>query len=656
MHTKDQHRPPGRTITGAAVALVLVLPGSLLTLVQSPASAAPLPASYSADAHADIVDLSADLLAPLAPGSLAGARIGHSRSSASSTSATGGTTAGSANLDAGLLFGGVPVPVDAETVSAPPSADPAPRVLVPLPLAPVATVGAVTGDVQSAWAGSNACVPAQSGTRTLSQSRTTLAGARLVDAPGIGSLLDVTASQTQTGTYLVDDGVGGSDVVSRATTTVGDIDLLGGQVTVDVTHPVVLEARSDGATGTAGYVSPPTVVADVAGTPVPIPLNSQPQTIALPDELEPLVDLTITAFQPTGRSTGATGKGTLDALLRIDLEVLSLPAPAPEVTVADVSLAVAPMSVEATAPAGGVQCAGDGPGTGTLGAPDITSPASGATTTDSTPAISGTGKPGATVTVKEGGTVLCTATVRNDGTWTCSPATPLAAGPHTVTATQAQGGSTSPADSTTFTVVPDPDDLDGDGLPNSQEGAHGTSPTDPDSDDDGLTDGDEVDVHGTEPTVADTDGDGLGDGDEVDGVVVRQRFRVCGRKARRSVTVRTDPLTKDTDKDGLTDGREVRGHRVKQRIVTRKGSFVIGKVRTNPTKRDTDRDGLKDRAELTGRANTRWGRDKTDPTSCDTDRGGVSDGAEVRAGSNPAHWRSGPRDPRVRDRVPSDVG
>jgi hypothetical protein len=649
MHAKDQHRPPGRLTTGAAIALAVVLPGSLLALTQAPAAAQQLPATYSADAHADIVDLSADLLTPLAPGSLAGAKIGHSRSSAASTTTSGSTMAGSANLDGNLVLGNVPIPVDTETVTAPPSADPPPRVLAPVPLAPVATVGAVTGDVQSAWGGSHACVPSQSGTRTLSQSRTTLAGAGLVDAPApVGSLLDVTASKTQTGTYLVDDGVGGSDVVSRATTTVGDIDLLGGQVSVDVTHPVVLEARSDGTTGTAGYASAPTVVATVAGTPVPIPLNSQPQTIALPAELEPVVDLTITAFQPTGQSSGATGKATLDALLRIDLEVLSLPAPAPEVTVADVSLAVAPMSVEATAPAGGVEC-GDRPAPGTIDAPDITSPATGATVTDSTPAISGTGTPGATVTVKEGATVLCTAVVGSNGRWTCSPGAPLAAGPHTVTATQSKGGSTSGADSTTFVVVPDPNDPDGDGLTNGEEVAAGTDPNDPDTDGDGLTDGDEVDVHDTVPTDADTDNDGLDDGDEVNGTTVRQRFEVCGKKARRSVAVTTDPLRKDTDRDGLRDGREVKGYKVKQRITTRKRSFVIGKVRSNPTKKDSDRDGLKDKVELTGKANKRWGKDRTDPTKCDTDRGGVSDGAEVRARSNPAHWRSGPRDPRVRD-------
>ena len=60
-------------------------------------------------------------------------------------------------------------------------------------------------------------------------------------------------------------------MVSRATTTVGDITLLGGEVTVDVTSPVVLQARSDGTDGTAGYVNPPTVVATVAGQPITLP-------------------------------------------------------------------------------------------------------------------------------------------------------------------------------------------------------------------------------------------------------------------------------------------------------------------------------------------------------------------------------------------------
>ncbi|SFB45440.1 hypothetical protein SAMN05192575_1141, partial [Nocardioides alpinus] len=543
--------------------------------------------------------------------------------------------------------GGVPINPDTETATAPPSADPPARTLLDVPVDLLADVEAITGDVQAAWAGSNACVPPQAGIRTLSQSRTTLAGATLVDTPipGVGALADVTASQTETGTYLVDDAAGGSDVVSRATTTVGDIELLGGQVTIDVTNPVVLEARSDGSTGTASFASPPTIVATVGADQIPIPLNNTPQSI-VPAGLDPLVDLSITAFTPTAQSAGATGKATLDALFRIDLEVLSVPAPV-GVTVADVSLAVAPMSVEATAPGGGVECGG-GPSSGSIATPDISAPAQASTTTDSTPAVSGTGAPGATVTVKEGTTVLCTAVVAGNGTWSCSPSTPLPAGPHTVTATQTQDGRTSAADSTTFTVVPDPDDPDGDGLPNGGETTHGTDPDNPDTDRDGLTDGAEVNTHGTDPSAKDTDEDGLADGQEVNGVKIRERFEVCGTKARKSITVRTNPLAKDTDKDGLGDGREAKGYKIKQRVKTRDGSFTIGRTRSNPRKKDTDRDGLKDKVELTGKANKRFGKDKSDPTKCDTDQGGVRDGAEVKARSNPTDVRSGPRRPMGR--------
>ncbi|GAB3033771.1 hypothetical protein GCM10011376_30160 [Nocardioides flavus (ex Wang et al. 2016)] len=251
--------------------------------------------------------------------------------------------------------------------------------------------------------------------------------------------------------------------------------------------------------------------------------------------------------------------------------------------------------------------------------------------------------------------MLCTADVGGDGTWSCSPTVALPTGPHTVSATQADAdGNVSPADSVSFTIAgatppTGPGDTDGDGLPDGQEGALGTDPADPDTDGDGLTDGAEVNTHGTDPLDRDTDGDRITDGREVSGVRIKERFEVCGRKARTAILVRTDPLAKDTDKDGLHDGREVRGYTIKQKVRTKKKSFVIGRTRSNPRKKDTDRDGLKDKVEMTGKANKRFGKDRSDPTKCDTDKGGVRDGAEIRAKANPADWRSGPRDPRIRD-------
>lgn len=58
------------------------------------------------------------------------------------------------------------------------------------------------------------------------------------------------------------------------------------------------------------------------------------------------------------------------------------------------------------------------------------------------------------------------------------------------------------------------DDIDGDGLTNTEEALYGTDPYNPDTDGDGLSDYDEIMVFGTDPTRADTDGDTLADGED----------------------------------------------------------------------------------------------------------------------------------------------
>ncbi|GAA1777983.1 hypothetical protein GCM10009768_03240 [Leucobacter iarius] len=68
------------------------------------------------------------------------------------------------------------------------------------------------------------------------------------------------------------------------------------------------------------------------------------------------------------------------------------------------------------------------------------------TTNDPRPAITGTGQPGATVTVKDGnGEVLGTATVGSDGKWSVKPGTDLPEGAVSITAEQNAGGQTSSA-------------------------------------------------------------------------------------------------------------------------------------------------------------------------------------------------------------------
>jgi hypothetical protein len=65
-------------------------------------------------------------------------------------------------------------------------------------------------------------------------------------------------------------------------------------------------------------------------------------------------------------------------------------------------------------------------------APVITSPAAFATVPTGS-AISGTTEPDGTVTVSEGTTVRCTATASHTGSWSCTPATPLTVGQHSIT-------------------------------------------------------------------------------------------------------------------------------------------------------------------------------------------------------------------------------
>jgi hypothetical protein len=64
----------------------------------------------------------------------------------------------------------------------------------------------------------------------------------------------------------------------------------------------------------------------------------------------------------------------------------------------------------------------------------ITSPSAGADVT-TTPTVSGTSEPDAAVTVTAGSTTICSATASDSGTWSCTPATALADGAYTLTAT-----------------------------------------------------------------------------------------------------------------------------------------------------------------------------------------------------------------------------
>lgn len=625
-----------RTRVLATITTLALVPGLAALSLSQPAAAAPLPAPYAASAHGDLVGLTADITGV---GALADVTIGHSESSVDSMLPADNSVAESANLDGGIL------PVDTETATAPPSEDPPARQLVSLPLAPVATVGAITGDVAAAYTDANTCVPAVDGQRVLSDSVTDMDGLTLASVPGFGDVATIGDSQMHTTTSLVDDAVGGSDVVSTSTTSVGDIDLLGTNVQVDVSSPVTLRAVSDGTTGTAGFVTPPTVVVTVAGVddPIAIPLNGTPQDVNVP--ALPLADVTITGFDPSDTSSGATGTATLQSLVRVQIDLLAVIGP----PVASIDLSLVPMAVSATAPAGGVECVL--PDTTAPDAPVITSPAGGSTTDDATPQITGSGaEEGSTVTVydTDGTTVLCTDdTVGADGLWSCTPTTPMTPGDHTITATATDeaGNESGPSPAVTFTVIaPDPGDTTPPAAPvivSPTEGSStdDTTPTVTGTAEPGstvrVTEGgtaictgvadasgswtctpttplaqgthtfgatatdaagnvspaDSVTFTIVAPPNPDRDGDGLSNVDET--------------------KPGTNPDDPDTDDDGLTDGQEVDSD----------GAGPDRGVGTDPLKADTDGDGLKDGQEVNST--------RTDPLDPDTDDDDLLDGPEV---------------------------
>jgi hypothetical protein len=83
---------------------------------------------------------------------------------------------------------------------------------------------------------------------------------------------------------------------------------------------------------------------------------------------------------------------------------------------------------------------------------DVTGPATGETVATDKPVISGSGEPGASITVKDkDGNILGTTTVDTEGAWSVTPSTPLPQGPNTVTVEQDANGTKS-TDSVDFTV------------------------------------------------------------------------------------------------------------------------------------------------------------------------------------------------------------
>ncbi|WP_157953207.1 Ig-like domain-containing protein [Nocardioides allogilvus] len=229
--------------------------------------------------------------------------------------------------------------------------------------------------------------------------------------------------------------------------TVGDIDLLTvagvPTATVTVTNPTKLVVTHDGATRTVDYTAPDVTLTVAGQAPLIISSGGNGGSdgsgpITIPGVATAEINVSV-LDAPTTTATGATIPAVLSIDVTIDALVLGT-------ALADVHIGLLPLTADATAPTGGVECVA--PDTTAPAAPVITGPTG--TVSDTTPDIVGTAEAGSTVTVTVDGVVIACVgepiVAAADGSWTCTPVTPLAEGPHTATATATDAaGNVSPA-------------------------------------------------------------------------------------------------------------------------------------------------------------------------------------------------------------------
>jgi hypothetical protein len=419
-------------------------------------------------------------------------------------------------------------------------------------------LGVSNASAQARFSADGRCIPTLP---PLTQSRVSTADVELLGSIGLGG----TASVSQQ-TRLVPNGRpnGGRDVVTEVEGSTVALEILGNPV-LEVLSAPKLEVRADGTPGAddVTYTAPVIALAGTGGDLADFPFTT-------PGAAGQLIEVSVADPVVEVLPTGV--RATLQGAIHIKITLAGF------LDIAEID--VFPMTAQATAPAGGVECGtpGDSDGDGL---------------TDDVEPVIGT-DPGNPDTDGDG---------TGDGQ----------------------------------------EDADGDGLTNLEEvtgsendgfGNEPTDPTDADTDDDGLTDGQEVDLTGTDPNVADTDGDGTSDAaEDPDGDGLTNLEEVTGSENDAFDNEATDPLVADTDGGGVDDGDEVAagtdpnnplddlpGDDQDQDGLTDAEELLEG---TDPTDPDTDGDGLKDGEEVK--------TFDTDPLDPDTDTDGLTDGDEVRA-------------------------
>ena len=459
-------------------------------------------------------------------------------------------------------------------------------------LDPILDLGVSQASAHARFFADGTCLPTFP---AFTKSSISTADAEVLGAIGVPGAVSVSHQ-----TRLVDNGKpnGGRDVVTEVSGSTATVSILGDPL-LEVIAPPVLTVKADGTPSAddVSYTAPVIRLAGTGGDLAQFPFTT-------PGELGQLIEISVADPVVTVLPTGV--RATVAGAIHLKVTLAGL------IDVAQVD--IFPMTAEATAPAGGVQC-------GTVGDSD------GDGLNDDVEQVIGT-DPNNPDTDGDG---------TNDGA----------------------------------------EDHDGDGITNveevtgSENDGYGNEPTDltdADSDDDGLTDGQEIDLTGTDPNVADTDGDGTSDADEdPDGDGLTNLEEVTGSENDAFGDEPTDPLVADSDGDGLTDGEETSGSEndgygnepTNPNAADTDGdqltdSQEIDLTGTDPNEADTDGDGTSDAdedpdgddltnlEEVTGSENDAFGNEPTDPLDADSDDDDLTDGEETS--STPATDPNTPND------------
>lgn len=401
--------------------LTSFLLGLALVLLPAPAAtAAPLPAPYGGTATGDVnaFDLT---VGPLA---LTDVRIANSEATVDST-ATPASVSTSRNLAAAVP--GLGVTVEENTETAPPNSGPTDGTLAAIDA--LGITGAAATTTNEANFSADTCLAA--GT-FLSRAVTQTAEATVAPT-GLPQISQTGASSTTSTVQLEPSAAGGlnREVVSTVIGNTAGISLLDGAVTVDVAGDTTLTASADGTAGGADVTyTPGTVNVTAAGTTTELALGAT-QTVDV-GAAGAIGQVVITANEVT-ETVSADGLSASGEVSVVTLEVRVGPAGAPTATS---TIDLLPLAARANVPAGGIDCPPP--------APVLTAPADGSTTEDTTPTFTGTGVPGASVSLTLNGTVLDdVATVDADGNFSYTPTTPLDLGDYTASATQTVDGEVS---------------------------------------------------------------------------------------------------------------------------------------------------------------------------------------------------------------------